>query len=1395
MKFRFLVLLLSTILYFTQDISAQVDLYGSTGIGGKTGGGSIFKLSSCASDVEPVFPFEAVDGHSPVQQSQFFKSSNGKFYWVVGFGAAEAGVIASYDPVKDNYEVVYAFDKNGPEGLGDPTGKLAEVNGKLYGVCSDGGPSVFLGEDGESGPIFGRFGGVYSFDLASGKFAPEYFFKPAEGTPNGGLTAVNGIFYGSSRGGAYSNSAGSIYSFDPSARNLTVLKSFTFDFAAPNSPKGEVIYQNGKLYGAADGGGNEWGVLYEHDLTPNATSPFKVLHNFGFGDDGKVPTGYFTLYNGVIYGTALEGGGETKKGTIFSYDPANGGTYEQLYAFDQREAQPVNGVISDGNGKLFGSTAIGEASPRPDEEAPREGVIYSFDITARKYTKIYQFVAPSGVFGVNIPDNPLLLEGGKLYGNANVLGIGSGIVFSINPDGSNFRNIHSYRTNRTGNFATGMTKIEDMLYGVTTSGGKLGNGTIFSYDPNSNQYIILHDFEPGVGGYPPIKASNGKLYGITIVEQGGQLYSFDPITREFIILKTFSSENLLTDGFSPVGTLLELNGRLYGICEFGGQTFNGVIFSNDLQTGQTSTVHHFDGDNGASPVGGLIEVGGLIYGVTTVNYTTGDGNVFSFDPGSGVYTRLADVGGSIKDIVVTDAGNQLYGVTKNGGTNGMGTIFSYNISTGEKKVLHEFSGTEGREPISRLIFASDNKFYGMTNAGGVKANGIIYSFDPAGTTLKFLKIADFDENTLGVPHGSFLVEFSKPDSAKFFRSPDEITCLNEEVTYAAQPGRANYVWTVAGVENTDYKIISGGLLTSDSTVTIAWKTTGSKEVKVSYSCSLGEAKSTTTVIATPNASVALTSDDADNTIIKGTAVVFTATPTNGGVTPTYQWLINNVPTSSTSSTFSSTTLSNNDVVKVVLTSSETCVTSGTASSSITMTVYTPPSQLAYDPNTLVLTNGTGMTPITPTYVGDEVTSFTLSGTLPDGLIFNTTTGEISGTPTSLQITPVVYTVTATNKGGSATTTFTLSVIDAPPSNLVYNPSNQRATKNTQITPMLPSVSGGPIDSYSISPGLPAGLTFDTATGIISGTLTASLTGSVEYTITASNSGGSTTAKVTIVYNAPPTDIQISRATLYEGNALNALIGLLNTTDPDAGDTHVYTLVSGAGSADNGAFRISGNQLLANRVYNHANKNSYTIRVRTTDNGALYYDEIITITIHKLPAVTGRSSESYYNTVSGNPVISKGFSTQLQVTGNGIASVNWSPSTGLSATNILNPIAKPLTTTTYTVTITNNDGSVAVVYITVEVKDDYIIKPSNVLTPNADGFNDFWKIENIENYPDADITLFDRNGRILHKVTNYNNRWDGKINGKPLSTGTYYYLIQFKNNPAIRFKGFISIVNN
>jgi gliding motility-associated-like protein len=212
------------------------------------------------------------------------------------------------------------------------------------------------------------------------------------------------------------------------------------------------------------------------------------------------------------------------------------------------------------------------------------------------------------------------------------------------------------------------------------------------------------------------------------------------------------------------------------------------------------------------------------------------------------------------------------------------------------------------------------------------------------------------------------------------------------------------------------------------------------------------------------------------------------------------------------------------------------------------------------------------------------------------------------------------------------------------------------------------------------------------------------------------------------------------------------------------------------------------------VFDYKQQNTFSIRVRTTDLAGFSFEKVIVITVSEKPTVIGTNSPQYYGSPSGTPVISKGFSSSLQIQGSGVASVRWSPTTGLSNPNIINPVANPKVTTTYTITITNTFGSVTTIQVTVEVKDDYWVEPQNIITPNGDGINDFFTVKNLVEYPINELTIYNREGKILTRISNYNERWDGKINGRPLSTGTYYYVLRFPGNQKAVYKGFVTIVN-
>ena len=186
---------------------------------------------------------------------------------------------------------------------------------------------------------------------------------------------------------------------------------------------------------------------------------------------------------------------------------------------------------------------------------------------------------------------------------------------------------------------------------------------------------------------------------------------------------------------------------------------------------------------------------------------------------------------------------------------------------------------------------------------------------------------------------------------------------------------------------------------------------------------------------------------------------------------------------------------------------------------------------------------------------------------------------------------------------------------------------------------------------------------------------------------------------------------------------------------------------------------------------------------TNSNGCPFTDQVDLTTI-TAPTIT---------VVTDKTLIVLGGSAQLEASG--ANTYSWTPTESLSDPNIANPVATPTTTTTYLARGENSAGCFGTGEVTVTVEDSGELLPvtaPRMFSPNGDGTDDFWVIENMLSFPGCKLTVFARSGKTVFEAIPYNNNWDGvSVGGKKLAEGAYYYVITCDDGKST--SGSVSII--
>ena len=344
-------------------IDASGDIYGTTGAGGASGEGVVFRITAKdAFSVLHSFTGGKTDGSGPTNVSPIFDKA-GNLYGVTAYGGTGTCTTSSTTGCGTIFKitsagkesVLHSFAGSPDDGYGPDGGLVMDAAGDMYGTTLAGG----IKNSGCSGGA--GCGTVFKITSAGKETVLYHFCAKADcadgAAPQGGMQIdAEGNLYGTTSGGG-THLHGTVFKLTPAG-----VETVLYDFCAKTkctdgeTPLGGVALDTkGNLYGTTGVGGSAgYGTLFT--ITTSGKS-FNVLHNFaGPPDDGAEPVGGVAVdSSGNVFGTTLAGGASVEYGTVYSYNKSSG--EKLLHSFDGADGSQPYGTILDAKGVLYGTTS------------------------------------------------------------------------------------------------------------------------------------------------------------------------------------------------------------------------------------------------------------------------------------------------------------------------------------------------------------------------------------------------------------------------------------------------------------------------------------------------------------------------------------------------------------------------------------------------------------------------------------------------------------------------------------------------------------------------------------------------------------------------------------------------------------------------------------------------------------------------------------------------------------------------------------------------------------------------------------------------------------------------------------------------------------------------------
>jgi gliding motility-associated-like protein len=237
----------------------------------------------------------------------------------------------------------------------------------------------------------------------------------------------------------------------------------------------------------------------------------------------------------------------------------------------------------------------------------------------------------------------------------------------------------------------------------------------------------------------------------------------------------------------------------------------------------------------------------------------------------------------------------------------------------------------------------------------------------------------------------------------------------------------------------------------------------------------------------------------------------------------------------------------------------------------------------------------------------------------------------------------------------------------------------------------------------------------------------------------------------------------------------------NTTFCD-GDSAILSVLSYAGL--NYQWSLNGNALPGDTLTQLVVTQPGDYAVVATAGCGTFADGPVTVTVNPLPVVDAGVDEN----VACNALLT------LNATGG--LTYSWSPANLCTTPNQSSTLVNTSSSNIFTVVATDANGCSAQDFVSVTANCNAVVVPTG-FSPNGDGVNDYYVVSDIDQYPNANLKIFNRWGVLVYERNNYDNSWSGLSNvdkigiGEVLPNGTYYYILDLGNGDK-PFNGYVII---